>query len=254
MLATRPPRARRADALRRRRGGRRAARRAAASTASGIELTDGWAGALRPEGQPVPEFSAHRPGREDGHERVAARRAGRVRVRLLDLPRHVPGAGADDPRRARRPRDADVRVIGISVDPANDNPERAKSFLLKQSMTGRMDFLMGTRDAARAGLEGLRDPAAAGEPRALGAHGAGRRPRLPARSASRSTTSPTERLAHDLGALCERPLRSALVRRRVAPVSARRAGRVREGPPARPQSARTSSRRPARARRCSASS
>ena len=40
----------------------------------------------------------------------------------------------------------DVRVIGISVDPANDNPERAKAFLLKQSMTGRMDFLMGTRE------------------------------------------------------------------------------------------------------------
>ena len=40
---------------------------------------------------------------------------------------------------------------------------------------------MGSRAAARAGLEGVRDPAAAGEPRALGAHGAGRRPRRPAR-------------------------------------------------------------------------
>ena len=36
-------------------------------------------------------------------------------------------------------------MIGISVDPANDNPKRAKSFMLKQQMTGRMEFLLGTR-------------------------------------------------------------------------------------------------------------
>ena len=40
-------------------------------------------------------------------------------------------------------------MIGISVDPANDNPKRAKSFLLKQQMTGRMEFLLGTRARAR---------------------------------------------------------------------------------------------------------
>jgi protein SCO1/2 len=37
-------------------------------------------------------------------------------------------------------------VIGISVDPANDTPKRAASFLLKQQMTGRMQFLLGTRE------------------------------------------------------------------------------------------------------------
>ena len=41
--------------------------------------------------------------------------------------------------------DPDVKVIGISVDPANDTAKRAQSFLLKQNMTGRMDFLLGTR-------------------------------------------------------------------------------------------------------------
>ena len=40
----------------------------------------------------------------------------------------------------------DVQVIGISVDPANDTPERARAFLLKQWMTGRMDFLLGSRE------------------------------------------------------------------------------------------------------------
>jgi protein SCO1 len=36
-------------------------------------------------------------------------------------------------------------VIGVSVDPANDTPKRAQAFLLAQSMTGRMRFLLGTR-------------------------------------------------------------------------------------------------------------
>lgn len=39
----------------------------------------------------------------------------------------------------------DVPVVGVSVDPANDTPESAKAFLIKQSMLGRMDFLLGTR-------------------------------------------------------------------------------------------------------------
>ena len=38
-----------------------------------------------------------------------------------------------------------VQVVGISVDPANDTAKRAQSFLLKQQMTGRMRFLLGTR-------------------------------------------------------------------------------------------------------------
>ena len=42
--------------------------------------------------------------------------------------------------------DPDAHVIGISVDPVNDNPKRAASFLLKQQMTGRMRFLLGTRE------------------------------------------------------------------------------------------------------------
>ena len=38
-----------------------------------------------------------------------------------------------------------VQVVGISVDPANDTSKRAQSFLLKQQMTGRMRFLLGSR-------------------------------------------------------------------------------------------------------------
>jgi protein SCO1/2 len=40
----------------------------------------------------------------------------------------------------------DVPVIAVSVDPANDTRETARAFLLEQSMTGRMDFLLGSRE------------------------------------------------------------------------------------------------------------
>jgi protein SCO1/2 len=33
----------------------------------------------------------------------------------------------------------------VSVDPKNDTPDRAKRFLLRHSLTGRMRFLLGTR-------------------------------------------------------------------------------------------------------------
>ena len=56
--------------------------------------------------------------------------------------------------------DPDARVIGISVDPVNDNPKRAASFLLKQQMTGRMQFLLGTRAQLEPVWKGFADPAA----------------------------------------------------------------------------------------------
>jgi protein SCO1/2 len=42
---------------------------------------------------------------------------------------------------------ADVPVLGVSVDPRGDSPERARRFVLDQRMTGRMRFLLGTRAA-----------------------------------------------------------------------------------------------------------
>jgi protein SCO1/2 len=40
---------------------------------------------------------------------------------------------------------ARVNVVGVTVDPATDTPKLAETFLLQQSMTGRMRFLLGTR-------------------------------------------------------------------------------------------------------------
>ena len=53
----------------------------------------------------------------------------------------------------------DVKVVGISVDPANDTRKRAASFLLKQGMTGRMEFLMGTREELAPVWKAFADPA-----------------------------------------------------------------------------------------------
>jgi protein SCO1/2 len=113
----------------------------------GLELTNGWAGTLRPPNQPVPDFELKD---QDGKTVTAASLRGKpvvfafvystcedtcpaqvqtIRGALDDL------GGGDD----------DVHVIGISVDPDNDTPKRAAAFLLEQSMTGRMRFLLGTR-------------------------------------------------------------------------------------------------------------
>lgn len=38
-----------------------------------------------------------------------------------------------------------VRVVALSVDPRGDTPASARAFLLRQHMTGRMTYLLGTR-------------------------------------------------------------------------------------------------------------
>jgi protein SCO1/2 len=38
-----------------------------------------------------------------------------------------------------------VRAFALSVDPANDNPERAQEFLLSRRIRGYLDYLLGTR-------------------------------------------------------------------------------------------------------------
>jgi protein SCO1/2 len=112
----------------------------------GLSLHDGWAGAQRPAGQPVPDFTLHD---QDGRTVTAASLRGQPVVFAFvystcrdTCPAQVQTIrGALDDLSA-----ADIRVVGISVDPANDTPKRAASFLLKQQMTGRMQFLLGTRD------------------------------------------------------------------------------------------------------------
>jgi protein SCO1 len=118
------------------------------ATAGGLELSaDGWAGAIRPPGQPVPDFTLTD---QDGDKVTSAQLEGHgpvVYAFVYSTCEDVCPAQVQTIKGALDDLDReDVKVVGISVDPANDTRKRAASFLLKQGMTGRMEFLMGTRE------------------------------------------------------------------------------------------------------------
>ena len=111
----------------------------------GLDLTDGWAGALRPPGQAVPAFSLRD---QDGRTVTSRSLRGTpvVYAFVYSTCRDTCPAQVQTIRGALDELGgSDVRVVGISVDPANDTRRRAASFMLKQQMTGRMEFLLGSR-------------------------------------------------------------------------------------------------------------
>ena len=217
---------------------------------------NGWAGAVRPPGSGAAPVQAHRPGRQDGHRGVAARPAGRLRVHLLHLPGHLPGAGADDPRRARRATGTTCRSYGVSVDPANDTPQ------LRAGVPAQAEDDGPDAVPARRRARSSQRPVERVRHRAAGEGQASTRPtpcsstaRAASASASRSTSSrrpgsPTT--SPGSSAWRERPRRAGVLRRLAALPAAALAAFERDR--AAGARARTSSRRPARARRCSASS
>jgi protein SCO1/2 len=112
--------------------------------ANGLEISDGFAGAQRsPEIPPV---------------RLALRDQDGRRVTSADLRGHVTVLTfmystcqdscpviASQIRGALDDVGHDVPAFAISVDPPNDTPLSARRFVNKQSLTGRMRFLLGTR-------------------------------------------------------------------------------------------------------------
>ena len=108
----------------------------------------GWEGAIRPPGAELPAFSLRN---QDGETVTAASLRGRTAVVTFIY------STCDDtcPGQVQSIRGAlddlgrDVPVIAVSVDPANDTRETARAFLLEQSMTGRMDFLLGSQAELR---------------------------------------------------------------------------------------------------------
>jgi len=114
------------------------------STRQGLNLTDGWAGALRPPGLDVPGF---RLRDQDGRAVTAASLRGKpvVYAFVYSTCRDTCPAEVQTIRGALDDLGRDVPVMGVSVDPANDTPKRATAFLLEQHMTGRMQFLLGSR-------------------------------------------------------------------------------------------------------------
>jgi protein SCO1 len=105
----------------------------------------GWAGSLRPPGARLPDFAL---ASQDGETVTAAALRGRplVVTFIYSTCRDTCPAQVQSIRGALDDLGRDVRVVGVSVDPANDTPASARSFLLEQSMTGRMDFLLGSRE------------------------------------------------------------------------------------------------------------
>jgi len=107
-------------------------------------LADGWAGAQRPPGLAVPQFSL---SDQDGKTVTAASLRGKPTVYafIYSTCQDTCPAQVQTIRQALDDTHADVNVVGVTVDPATDTPKLAKTFLLKQTMTGRMHFLLGTR-------------------------------------------------------------------------------------------------------------
>jgi protein SCO1/2 len=100
-----------------------------------------WAGALRPPGAMVPAFSL----RDQEGERVTPPAEPAIYTFLYSTCEDTCPLQAQQIRGALDDLGRDLPVIAFSVDPENDTPRRAKAFVLKQSMTGRMHFVLGTR-------------------------------------------------------------------------------------------------------------
>lgn len=105
-------------------------------------VTSGFAGSLRPDAPPA-DFTLRD---QDGRSVSAAGLRGEpVVVSFM-----YTTCEDDCPTIAQQIRGAlddlgsDVPALAVSVDPANDTPERARRFLARQRMTGRLRFLLGS--------------------------------------------------------------------------------------------------------------
>jgi protein SCO1 len=110
-----------------------------------VVVSAGWEGATRPPGTRLPDFSL---ADQDGNTITAADVRGQAVVItfMYSTCEDTCPAQAQSIRGALDRLGRDVPVLAFSVDPSNDTPRRARTFLLEQSMTGRMRFLLGTRE------------------------------------------------------------------------------------------------------------
>lgn len=105
----------------------------------------GWAGSQRPPGVAVRDFALRD---QDGEPVSTADYRGRpvVLAFLYSTCEDTCPGTAQAVRGALDDLGRDVPVLAVSVDPDNDTPVRARRFVLEQSMTGRMRFLVGDRE------------------------------------------------------------------------------------------------------------
>ena len=111
---------------------------------AGLELVGGWAGATRPAGIPPRDFHLRD---QDGRMASLADHRGAPLI-LTFMYSTCEDTCPDQAQAIRGALDdlgEEVPVLAVSVDPGNDTPARARRFLLEQSLTDRMRFLLGTR-------------------------------------------------------------------------------------------------------------
>ncbi len=119
-----------------------------AAAGSGEEPTrpvSEFAGSIRPPGAPAPGF---RLRDQDGKAVSMAAYRGRTVVMtfVYSTCEDTCPAQIQSIRGALDRLGRDVPVLAVSVDPRNDTPARAKRFLLEQHVTGRVRFVLGSRD------------------------------------------------------------------------------------------------------------
>jgi protein SCO1 len=114
------------------------------SSSNAQTLVNGFAGALRPPDVPPMDFSLRD---QDGKTISLRRDRGRVVVLtfMYSTCTNTCPITAQQIRGALDQLGYDVPTMAVSVDPVNDNELHAKRFLLQQKLTGRMDFLLGSR-------------------------------------------------------------------------------------------------------------
>jgi protein SCO1/2 len=104
----------------------------------------GFEGALRPKGIPPADFTLRD---QDGKTVRLSDYRGRpvILTFMYSTCRDTCPLTAQQIRLALDDVKTDVPTLAVSVDPANDTPLNAKRFLAKQSLSGRMRFLLGDR-------------------------------------------------------------------------------------------------------------
>ena len=118
---------------------------AASSGEEPARPTEEFAGSIRPPGAPAPAF---RLRDQDGKPVSMAAYRGRTVVMtfVYSTCEDTCPAQIQSIRGALDRLGRDVPVLAVSVDPRNDTPVRVRRFLLEQQVTGRVRFVLGSRD------------------------------------------------------------------------------------------------------------
>jgi protein SCO1/2 len=105
---------------------------------------DAFAGALLPPGVRVPDFELRDQDGKPITMRSLRGRPAIVTFLYTNCEETCP-AQAQQVKGALNELGHDVPALAIAVDPPRDTAESARRFLLEQRMTGRLDFVLGSR-------------------------------------------------------------------------------------------------------------